>query len=98
MDQIAQSTVIAPVGHRPLERRIDALTEQAPRLPAIRLSAIRLSSINAGWEVHGFSANGAVRSLQRSKRGQTGFTNGKPGNSEQRETTDTAIGRKKREE
>jgi hypothetical protein len=35
MDQVAQLTVIATVGDRPLEGRIHALTEQAPRLSAI---------------------------------------------------------------
>jgi hypothetical protein len=98
MDQVAQFTVIAAVGDRPLKRRIHALAEQAPRLPAIRLFAIRLSALNADWEVQGFSANRAVRPLQRSQRDQTGFTNRKSGNSDQWETTDTAIGGKKREE
>ena len=93
MDQVAQSTVITTVGHRPLERRIFTLTEHAPRFPAIRLPPI-----NVGWETQGFSANGAVRPLQRSKRDQASLTNGKPGNSNQRGTTDTAIGGKKREE
>ena len=37
MDQVAQFTVIAAVGDGALERRIHALTEQAPRLSAIRL-------------------------------------------------------------
>src|SRR5260370_35739163 len=90
MDQVVQSTVITAVGHRPLERRIFTLTEHAPRFPAIRLPPI-----NVGWEIQGFSANGAVRPLQRSKRKQTALTNGKPGNSNQRGTTDTAIGGKK---
>jgi hypothetical protein len=42
MDQVAQPTVIAPISNRSLERRIHALTQQAPRLSAIRISAIRL--------------------------------------------------------
>ena len=37
MDQVAQFTVIAAVGNRPFVGRIHALTEQAPRLCAIRL-------------------------------------------------------------
>jgi hypothetical protein len=37
MDEVAQLTVIAAVGNRPFVRRIHALTEQAPRLSAIRL-------------------------------------------------------------
>ncbi len=93
MDQVAQSTVITTVGHRPLERRIFTLAEQAPRF-----RTIRLRPINVGWEIQTFSANGAVRPLQRSKRKQTTLTYGKPGNSNQRGTTDTAIGGKKREE
>jgi hypothetical protein len=98
MDQVAQLTVIATVGDGPLEGRIHALTEQAPRLSAIRLEGVNAGWIDAGWAVPRFSANGAVRPFQRSKSDQTGFTNGKPGNSEQWETTDTAIGGKKREE
>lgn len=39
MDQVAQFTVIAAVGDRPLERRIGALAEQAPGL---NFNAIRL--------------------------------------------------------
>src|SRR5713101_882736 len=93
MDQVAQFTVIAAVGNRALERRIFTLAEQAPRF-----RTIRLRPMNVGWEIQGFSANGAVRPLKRSKPTQTSFTNGKPGNSNQRGTTDTAIGGKKREE
>ena len=37
MDQVTQFAVIATVGDGPLERRIHALTKQAPRLSAIRL-------------------------------------------------------------
>jgi len=75
MDQVAQFTVIAAIGNGALERRIFTLAEQAPRFRAIRLRP------NVGWEIQGFSANGAVRSLKRSKPNQTRFTNGKPGNS-----------------
>jgi hypothetical protein len=54
--------------------------------------------INAGWDVQRFSANGAVRPLQRSKRNQTVFTNGKPRNSDEWGTTNTAIGGEQSEE
>src|SRR4029077_11239336 len=100
MDQVAQFTVITTVGDRPLERRIGALAEQAPRLNfnTIRLSAIRLSAINVSRNVHGFSANRAVRPLQGPQGDQTGFTDGKPGNSDEWGTTNTAIGGKQSEE
>jgi len=71
MDQVAQSTVITAVGDRALERRIGALTKQAPRFP----------NADAAGDVQGFTANAAARSLQGSQRNQTVFTNGKPGTS-----------------
>jgi hypothetical protein len=64
------------------------LTEQAPRF----------CGADGAWDVQSFPANAAIRALQRSKRNQTGLTDRKPGNSDQRGTTDTAIGGKKSEE
>src|SRR5208337_4139037 len=93
MNQVAQSAVIAAVGDRPLERRIRALTKHAPRLSTPHFFAIHI-----GRDMQGLSANLAVRPLQRSQREQTVFTNWKPGNSKERGTTDTAIGRKESEE
>jgi hypothetical protein len=105
MDQVTQPTVIASVGDRPLEWRIGALAEQAPRLnlnairpSSIRLYTIRLSAVNVGRYVQGFSANRAVRPLQWAKRDQAVFTNWKSGNSKEWETADAAIGWKKSEE
>jgi hypothetical protein len=103
MDQVAQFGVITAVGNRPLERRIQALTEQAPHLRAVRRSTIRNSiirnsAINADWDAERVAANRAVRPLQRAQRHQTAFTNGKSGNSKEGGTTDTAIGGKKGEE
>src|SRR6266853_4096132 len=105
MDQVAQFTVIAAIGDRPLERRIRALAEKAPRLnfnaihlSAIRLSAIRPCTIHVSRYVQSLSANGAVRSLQRPQRDQTGFTNGEPGNFDEWGTTNTAIGGEQSEE
>jgi len=101
MDQVAQPALITAIGDRSLKRRIGALTEQAPRLALILtliLTAIRLRPINADGAVQRFSANGAVRPLQRSQREQTCFTNGKTGNSKEWRTTDTTIGREKSEE
>ena len=100
MDQVAQFPVIPTIGDRPLKRRIRALAEQASRLNvnAIRLSAIRLSEINVSWQVQGFPANGAVRSLQGPQRDQTASTNGEPGNFDEGGTTNTAIGGEQSEE
>jgi len=101
MDQVAQPSLITAVGDRSHKRSIGALTEKAPRFPltlAPILTAIRLRQINADWAVQRFSANGAVRPLQRSKREQTCFTNGKSGNSKEWRTTDSTIGREKSEE
>jgi hypothetical protein len=44
-----------------------------------------------------FSANRAIRSLQRSNRKQAGIADRKAGNFYQRRTTDTAIGREEGE-
>ncbi len=82
MDQIAQSAGIAAIGDRPLEGRIDPLTKQAPNLATLRLSAIRLFANKVARQVQRRSTNRAVRPLERSQRGQAGFTNGKAGNSE----------------
>jgi len=103
MDQVAQPALITAVGDGSLKRRIGALTEKAPRLTVtiiltLILTAIRFQQINADWAVQRFSANGAVRPLERSKLEQTCFTNGKSGNSKEWRTTDTAIGGEKSEE
>ena len=89
MDQVAQSTVIAAVSNRALERRIRALTKQAPRFPGADVALLCCKRL---------SANTAVRPLEWPQRNQTAFANGKPGNFDQRGTTDTAIGGKKSEE
>jgi hypothetical protein len=99
MDQVAQPAVITAVGDGSLKGGIGALTEQAPRFTlTLILTAIGLYVNSACREVQGFSANGAVRPLQRSKREQTCLTNGKSGNSKEWRTTDTAIGGEKSEE
>jgi hypothetical protein len=78
MDPVAQPAV----GERSLKRRLSAPTEQASRLTlnAICLQAIRLEVNNAGWDVPRFSAHGAVRPRQRSKRKQARFRHAKSGN------------------
>jgi hypothetical protein len=88
MDQVAQPAVITAVGDRALEGRIGAPAKQAPRFPGT----------DRACNVQGFSANAAIRSLKRSKRNQAVFTNRKPGNFDERGTTDTAIGGKNGEE
>ena len=98
MNQVAQFTVITSIGNRPLERRVHAPTKRAPRLPVNRLLAIRFSALHAGWKAQGFSADGAVGSLERLQREQTGSTDGKAGNSKQRGATDATIGGKESEE
>ncbi len=101
MDQVAQSAVIAAIGNRPLERRINAPAERAPRVFNFSFSlirTIRLCAIDPGRDTQGLSANHAVLPLQRPQRAQTTLANGKPGNSQKWGTADTAIGRKKREE
>jgi hypothetical protein len=62
------------------------LTQPAPRFGPIHKS---------GREQR-FSANAATRPRERSHRFQAAFTNGEPGNPDQRGIADTAIGRKKR--
>jgi hypothetical protein len=101
MDQIAQFSVVTTIGDCPLKRRIGALTEEATRF-ARRLFAFRVSALHTGREVQGdvqgFSAHAAIRPLEWAKREYTGLTNGKPGNSNQGGTTDTAISGEESEE
>ncbi|MFY9660697.1 MAG: hypothetical protein WAJ97_08730, partial [Terriglobales bacterium] len=99
VDHVAQSAIVASISDGAFEGRIDALTEQAPRFAEIRLAAILIwFLLKVGGKMQVFSANGAVRPLERTQRGEARFANGEPGNSYKWGTTDTAVGGKKGEE
>ncbi len=93
MDQVPQPGFVAAIGDRALKWRIHPLAEQAPLIPTTRLRAI-----HGTRKVQDLTTDWAIRSLQRSDRHQTAFTNGEPRNSKKWGTTDTAIGREKSEE
>ena len=86
VDQVAQAAVVASVSHCPLERRMQALAE----------SAESAGAFGERRREQCFSADAAERSLERTERAQAVFTNGKTGNPNQRRTTDTTVGGKKR--
>src|SRR5208283_43831 len=88
MNQIAQGAVVATVGDRALKRRRSQSTETAA---AVERLALGLYGVRQG-----LTADGAIRAGQWPKGREAIVTNGKPGNLDQRGTTDTAIGGEKR--
>src|SRR6202030_1385421 len=58
MHQIAQSPFIAAVSDRPLVRRIDTLTEQAPNFAAV-IATLCLFRTDVARQMHRRPANGA---------------------------------------
>jgi hypothetical protein len=65
MDQVPQFTIVTAVSNGALERRIGTLAEQAARI-GLRFYANRLATLYARRQMQGFSANGAMETVQRS--------------------------------
>ncbi len=93
VNQVAQFGFVATKGNSSLKWRVDPLAQKAPRVAIFRLFLAQKS-----WKVNTLSADNAVRSLQRAKGKQAGFTDWNSGNSNQRGVADTAIGREESEE
>jgi hypothetical protein len=87
MNEIPQSSVVAAIRNGTLKRRLSALAKQAPHF----------ASLDRTPEVQDFSADRAVLPFQRPYRGLAGSANWKPGNFDERRTTNTTIGGKERE-
>jgi hypothetical protein len=86
VDEVTQTAVVASVGDRPFERRMGALAE----------SAEGVGAVGEDGREQSFSANGAERSFEGMESAQAVLTHGKAGNANQRGTTETAVGGKKR--
>ncbi len=88
MDQVAQSAIVGAVGNRTLKGRMCSLAQSAQSVTAVRKCR----------REQRFSADAAERPLEWAQHIEAAFTDRQAGNPNQRATTDTAVGGKKRKE